>query len=142
MKCQYLRVRSEKYQKYYYCFKQKKKINISSCGDCKDKVFKKYSKMKNRSKKISKLERERDKNIIKFGQCEYCHKEFKHLDPHEVYGGSNRKRSIEKGFIKKLCRKCHSDEKIINQLKIDTQIEFEKTHSREEFIKLIGKSYL
>ena len=44
--------------------------------------------------------------------------EKKHLDPHEVYGGSNRKRSIRNNFIKMLCRKCHSSEEIINQLKI------------------------
>lgn len=97
---------------------------------------------KKKSKKLTKLEKQRDKNIIKYGECDFCHKKFKHLDPHEVYGGSNRKRSILNGFVKKLCRMCHSNEKILNQLKVDTQIEFEKTHTREEFIKLIGKSYL
>ena len=88
------------------------------------------------------MERQRDKNIIKYGECEYCHKKFEHLDPHEVYGGSNRKRSMLNGFVKMLCRECHSNDKIVEQLKIDTQKEFEKTHTREEFIKIVGQSFL
>ena len=95
-----------------------------------------------KSKKLAKLERHRDKNFNKYGECEYCHRKFKHLDPHEVYGGSNRQRSIKYGFVKKLCRECHSNEKILEQLKIDTQKEFEKNHTREEFIKIVGKSFL
>lgn len=108
----------------------------------KPKQKEKVTEIKKRSNKLAKLERQRDKNIIKTGRCDYCHRENKHLDPHEVYGGSNRKRSITNGFVKKLCRKCHSDEEIIKQLRIDTQIEFEKTHTREEFIKIIGQSYI
>lgn len=59
-----------------------------------------------------------------------------------MYGGSNRKRSIKYKFVKLICPKCHSNEAIINQLRIDTQKEFEKEHTREEFIKIIGKSYI
>ena len=103
---------------------------------------KEVKEMKKKSSKLAKLERQRDKDIIKSGKCEYCHKEYKHLDPHEVYGGSNRQRSIKNGFVKLLCRKCHSNEQIINQLRMETQKEYGKTHTREEFIKLIGKSYL
>lgn len=102
----------------------------------------KVKEIKKKSNKLAKLERQRDKNIIKYGECDYCHKKFKHLDPHEVYGGSNRKRSIKYNFVKKLCRNCHSNEEILKQLKIDTQKEFEKTHTREEFIKRYGKNYL
>lgn len=100
------------------------------------------TEMKKKSKKLAKLERQRDKNIVKFGRCENCGKICAELDPHEVYGGSNRKRSIKYKFIKLLCRECHSNENIINQLRIDTQKEYEKTHTREDFIKLIGKSYI
>lgn len=140
--CKHFRIRSEKYQKYFYCLKLKKKINVEKCSTCEYKDYKTQKKWKTRSKKLSKLERQRDKSLIKSGKCDYCHKEFKHLDPHEIYGGSNRVRSIKNGFVKRLCRKCHSNEDVIQQLKIDTQKEFEKTHTREEFIKIIGKSYL
>lgn len=57
-------------------------------------------------------------------------------------GGSNRKRSIENRFVALICRNCHQNEKIITELKIKYQKEYEKTHTREEFIKLIGKSYI
>ena len=95
----------------------------------------KVVQIKKKSKKLAKLERQRDKNIDKSGECEYCHRNFKHLDSHEIYGGSNRKRSIKYGFVKKLCRECHSNEKILKQLRIETQKEFEKNHTREEFYK-------
>lgn len=110
----------------------------------KNKIEKKkeVTAIKKKSKKLSKLERKRDKDIVKEGICEICGKYSKRLDPHEIFGGSNRKRSIKNKFIKLLCRECHSNEKIINQLRIDTQKEYMKTHTEEEFIKLIGKSYL
>lgn len=98
--------------------------------------------IKKKSSKLAKLERQRDKDIVKSGKCDYCHKVKKRLDPHEVYGGSNRQISIKNGFVKMLCRECHSNEKIINQLRIDVQKEYEKNHTREDFIKIIGKSYL
>ena len=117
--------------------------SFNPCPKPKVKEKQKSSKeIKKKSNKLAKLERQRDKKFVKYGECEYCHRKFKHLDPHEVYGGSNRKRSIENGFVKMLCRECHSNDKILEQLKIDTQKEFEKTHTREEFIKIVGKSSL
>lgn len=98
--------------------------------------------LKQKSKKLAKIERQRDKGLVKSGQCEYCGKYSNRLDPHEIYGGSNRKRSIKHKFVKLICPQCHKDEEIIKQLRINTQREFEKTHRKEEFIKLIGKSYL
>lgn len=103
---------------------------------------KEVTTIKKKSKKLAKLERQRDKGIVKEGICEVCGNYSKRLDPHEVYGGSNRRRSIKNKFVKLLCRECHSNEKIINQLRIDTQKEYMKTHTEEEFINLIGKSYI
>jgi hypothetical protein len=106
------------------------------------KEKKEKTEIKKKSSKLAKLERQRDKDVIKSGICDYCHKYNKRLDPHEVYGGSNRKISMKNGLVKMLCRKCHKDEEILKQLKIETQKEYEKEHTRDEFIKLIGKSYL
>ncbi len=100
------------------------------------------AEIKKKSSKLAKLERQRDKNLTKEGICEYCGNYSKRLDPHEVFGGSNRQRSIKHKFVKLVCPRCHSNENIINQLRIDTQKRYEKTHTREEFIKIIGKSYL
>ncbi len=41
--------------------------------------------MKKKSSKLAKLERQRDKDIVKSGRCEFCGRECKRLDPHEVY---------------------------------------------------------
>jgi hypothetical protein len=100
------------------------------------------AEIKKRSSKQAKLERERDKGLIKKGKCDYCGRYFDKLDPHEVYGGSNRKRSIKNKFVALLCRNCHDDNKVLKELKVKYQKEYEKTHTREEFIKLIGKSYI
>lgn len=115
---------------------------VPKTGQKKTESSPKSGQMKKKSKKLAKLERQRDKEIVKSGICEFCGKFSKRLDPHEIYGGSNRKRSIKYKFIKLLCRKCHSNEKIINQLRKDMQKEYERSHTREEFIALIGKSYL
>lgn len=103
---------------------------------------KEVTTIKKKSKKLAKLERQRDKDIVKEGICEVCGNYSKRLDPHEIFGGSNRKRSIKNKFVKLICPKCHSNEAIINQLRIDTQKEYMKTHTEEEFINLIGKSYI
>ena len=100
------------------------------------------SGLKKKSSKLAKLERQRDKDIVKEGICEVCGNYSKHLDPHEIFGGSNRKRSIEHKFVKLLCRRCHDNEDIKKQLRIDAQKEYMKTHTEEKFIKLIGKSYI
>ena len=102
----------------------------------------KKGQIKKKSSRLAKLERQRDKNLVKEGICEFCGNYSRHLDPHEVYGGSNRKRSIQHKFVKLICRKCHDNENVIKQLRIDTQKEYMKTHTEEEFMKLIGKSYL
>ena len=54
----------------------------------------------------------------------------------------HRKRSIKNGLVVPLCRKCHENDEILKFLQRFMQLEYEETHTREEFIKLIGKSYL
>ena len=120
----------------------KKQVTLSSCKNCPEFILKRNKAINKRSDKINKLERQRDKNIIKKGNCGYCGKLCGKLDPHEVFGGSNRKRSIENGFVILLCRECHSNEKILLELKKKYQREYELTDTRENFIKLIGKNYL
>lgn len=115
---------------------------VPKTGQKKTESPPKSGQMKKKSKKLAKIEIQRDKGLVKSGICEFCGKFSKRLDPHEIYGGSNRKRSIAHKFVKLLCRECHSNENIINQLKIDTQKEYEKTHTRAEFIAIVGKSYL
>lgn len=143
MLCANILKRSKNYKTVFYCKKYKRYINISiDCENCSDFILKRNKPIKKRTAKQNKIERDRDKDLIKTGYCGYCGKYCEKLDPHEIYGGSNRKRSIKYGFVKLLCRKCHENENILQELKIKTQKEFEKTHTRQEFIEIIGKSYL
>lgn len=84
-------------------------------------------------------------------QCYLCSIEgrfpFKDwLHKHHIFNGPNRPISEANGFVCKLCPDCHErvhvDIKARNILKEICQREYEKTHSREEFMDLIGKNYL
>lgn len=67
---------------------------------------------------------------------------------HEIYGAANRRLSKAEGFWVNLLPEVHNkvhlnpDCNYDRFLKEICQREYEKTHSREEFRKLIGKSYL
>lgn len=70
-------------------------------------------------------------------------------DKHEIFcGTANRQKSKDYGLVVGLCRAHHE---IVHRypkgecnriLRIDGQMKFEETHSREEFIAKFGKSYL
>lgn len=140
--CMYLTQRTKKYKPYFFCRLNKQVITFNDCKNCSEIKYKEVKPIKKKTNKLAKLERQRDKNLIKAGICEYCGKYSERLDPHEIYGGSNRKRSIKYKFVKLICPECHSSENKIMQLRIDVQKEFEKTHTRAEFIAIVGKSYL
>lgn len=103
-------------------------------------------KMHNKSKKLTKLEKNRKSVFTEdLEHCYLCGK--KKNDLHEVYGGRNRINSIKYNFILPLCRKCHS----INQNNAifndywhkQGQLYWEKNiGSREEFIKEFRRNYL
>jgi len=73
------------------------------------------------------------------------------LHKHHIYMGSNRKISDKNGFWVWLTGEYHNQNSKIDvhhnwdfnlDLKMQCQHKFEESHTREEFIKLIGKSYL
>jgi predicted RNase H-like nuclease (RuvC/YqgF family) len=122
----------------------KKKTETKS--KTKKKTTKKQTKIKQKSKKLAKKEKNRisilqDKN----NKCFLCGKYIK-TDTHEIFGGSNRKKSMEHGLIVYLCRECHkkadTDEKIKKDLHNIGKAKFIKEHSKEEFLKEFGKNYL
>lgn len=142
MNCIYLRKRFKKYQPYFYCKYQDNEIILSACQNCLNRILKENKPISNKSIRLKKLESSRNNLKSKKGNCEYCGKYCENLDFHEVYGGSNRQRSIKNGFVIALCRNCHQDEKVLFELKIKFQKDFEKSHTRAEFIEIIGKSYI
>ena len=81
-------------------------------------------------------------------KCYFCGKPAEAI--HEVYFGRNRQISIKNGFCVGLCHEHHNYSNISVHLNIEMdlelkklyQLEYEKEHTRKEFINLIGKSYL
>lgn len=73
-----------------------------------------------------------------------------YTEVHHIYFGHGRRRiSDREGFIAYLCQEHHrgrysphGNREADLRLKERCQRVFEKTHSRQEFIALIGKSYL
>ena len=140
MSCKYLsKALNGKIKCKYY----KRYIDYNvDCKNCSNRNLVRNKPIKNKTNKQKQLEKNRYSIFTtNLNKCYYCGKEGK-MDLHEVYGGSNRTRSIKNGLVVPLCRICHSNEEIIQYLRIKLQKEFEKTHSREDFIKLIGKSLI
>ena len=72
------------------------------------------------------------------------------LHKHHIYGGPNRRISDKHGFWVWLRPEMHNmsnegvhfNKALDEELKMKCQAEYEKTHTREEFMKLIGRNYL
>ena len=92
----------------------------------------------------------------KNGTCYLCmlldgnHKKHLLLDEHHIFGGPNRIHSEENGLKVWLCLDHHTMGSLAVHRCPDTmrlmhrigQQEYEKTHSRQQFIETFGKSYL
>lgn len=146
-KCKYLTIRSKNYEKYFYCRLDKKIINYTTdCAKCLKIEPRKNKSINKRTKEQNKLEKSRYSILTDdLEHCYICKFQGKNIlkdDLHEIYGGSNRKRSILNGLVVPLCREHHQNEEILDELKVATQQMYEINHTRDDFIKLIGKSYI
>ena len=89
-------------------------------------------------------------------QCYICGNTYD-LDKHHIYGGGNRQVSEANGFWVYLCKRHHTmscyavhplpgvewyGEENKKMLQTACQKVYERTHTREEFIRLIGKNYI
>lgn len=69
---------------------------------------------------------------------------------HHVYGAFNRWMSDENGFVVFLCPSCHTESPTSAHKCRDTdlylkrrcQAAYEKNHTRDEFMRLVGRNYL
>lgn len=83
-------------------------------------------------------------------RCYVCGTTYDIHEHHIFYGTANRKQSEKHGFKVYLCGRHHNlsnkgvhfDRELDLRIKQDCQRLFEKTHSREEFMSIIGKNYL
>ena len=81
-------------------------------------------------------------------QCYICGR-TSCLHDHHIFAGSRRQKSEEYGLKVWLCVRHHTGEDgahsvpwMIDRLHKDGQKKFEETHTRDEFIRIFGKSYL
>ena len=103
--------------------------------------------MKNKSKKLSKLERER-KSVFydNLTQCCYCGSDYQ-VTKHEIFEGRNRQNSMRYGFVLPLCLRCHQllqENKDFNDTwKKKAQNYFEENiGTKEDFIDIFRRNYL
>ncbi len=83
-------------------------------------------------------------------RCYICGSTYDLHEHHIFYGTANRKQSEKYGFKVWLCarhhnmsRDCvHSNYELNLRLRQECQAKFEETHTRAEFMAIIGKNYL
>lgn len=89
------------------------------------------------------------------GECYLCERlgivrYWTYLERHHIFDGPNKKISEENGFTVRLCvghhregaDAVHRNENMMRLLQRDAQRAYEKSHSREEFFKLMRRNYL
>lgn len=72
------------------------------------------------------------------------------LEIHHIFGGPNRRISEENGFKVRLCPEhhrtgpdaVHCSVESMRLIQRDAQRQYEKNHSRQQFMSLIGRNYL
>lgn len=104
---------------------------------------KRQNKIKKKSSKLAKLERNRY-SIITYNLdiCYICKSHKKdHLD--EVFGGRNRQTSMKYGMVIPICFKCHrklTDNPLLKKgIQEEAKQKFIKKYSEEKFIKEFGR---
>lgn len=157
MKCKYLKTRSKNKKYYGYCTKDKIEVSLY-CNKCKDEIYNQYKeKMQKKKVRVSnpirKTSNKQNKRQNKrysiiypdLKKCAYCGYN-RSIELNEVFEGKNRQASMLNGFIVPLCHNCHTmfhnNREFSLYYKKMFQKEYEKSHTREDFIKLIGRNYL
>lgn len=174
MNCKNLKKRQRKYKTFIYCSKLKKEICFSDCRNCKHKEFKeikflsnsdqiskinninrikdkKQSKIKPKSNKLAKMERNRFSIFTSdLEHCIVCGK-FP-VNKHEIFfGNGKRQLSIEYGLVIPLCTETHHnqveqkgihfDNKLREEWQVKGQKKFEEVYPELDFLVIFGKNY-
>lgn len=121
--------------------------SFNPCPKNTVKKEKEKTKIKQKSKKLAKAEKNRFSILQENNnKCFLCKRELKKLDKHEALGGSNRQKSIKYGLVYYLCRKCHQkadlDKNTRTKLHNYAKKEFIKKYSKEKFLEEFGKNYI
>ena len=125
MKCIYLK---QKFNHKFECKRNKQEICLRDCSNCPYKEYKKCTitvkkstykcknaqkspvycaKMKQRSNKLAKLEKNRFSLFTdNMNKCYFCPNKKDHI--HEIFCGRNRQNSMKYGLCLPICESCHS----------------------------------
>lgn len=93
---------------------------------------------------------------LKDGTCYLCaklhgnYRKYPVVHKHHVYPGALRQISEREGFTVYLCPDCHNmsqesvhgDHKLMELIQRDCQRKYEETHTRQQFMDIIGRNYL
>ena len=106
-KCLYMKVRTKKGQRYFYCSLKKCEVDYGACFTCLDKEYKKFKRIKQYSKHKETTSKETYEEVFKRdkGQCALCYTRF-NLHLHHINGRGKGKTNNPKNCIM-LCQNCH-----------------------------------
>lgn len=135
-----------------FCKKKNKMIKLCNCTNCKYKEYNKPNDFKKsplkigKSKRISKLEKNRFSIMYnKDNECCIC-KSTNNLTWHELYRGRNRQNSMKYGLCLRLCINCHElyqENKEFNDYwHIQGQLAFIKSYPDLDFVDIFKINYL
>lgn len=161
--CIYLK---QKFNHKFECKRNKEEICLRDCSNCPYKEYKKCTitvkkstykwknaqkspvycaKMKQRSSKLSKLERNRFSLFTdNMNKCYFCPNKKDHI--HEIFCGRNRQNSMKYGLCLPICEACHS--KYQNDFLFNKewhkkgQAMFNKAYPDLNFENIFKKNYL
>lgn len=163
MNCIYLK---QKFNHKFECKRIKQEICLKDCINCPYKEYKKCTvtgqkwvnnnkectknqkycaKMKLKSSKLTKLERNRFSLFTdNMNRCYFCPNKKDHI--HEIFCGRNRQNSMKYGLCLPICESCHS--KYQNNFLFNEkwhkkgQVMFNKTYPNLKFEDIFRKNYL
>lgn len=146
-KCINLRLRSKQYNKYFFCKKINKAIDLNECKSCVYKEYKKSASnglkkpLKQISKRRAKLERKRFSIFTdNLDKCYFCNRPRDDL--HELLGGRNRNNSMRYGLVLPVCREHHNEIQHSIEYKKMTQKKFQEAYPEIDFVDVFKINYL
>ena len=96
----------QKLDRTLHCKYKKCAIKISECNGCPYKEYKnQVTKIKKRTKKLDKLERDRFSLFCDDSKCMICGSKYQ-LTWNEIFRGKNRVLSMKYGLCQRLCLDC------------------------------------
>lgn len=146
--CKYLK---QKLNKKFECKKQNKIINIKECNNCKFRENKESNKHQIKKRTYKKAKKEKNRYSIIYNDLTKCCVDgcltpYYNVQVNEVYEGAKRNASIKHGFTTPFCcihhNGFHNDRSFALYYKRMFQREYERNHSREDFLKIIHVNYL